>query len=151
MKKKFSTAWNSSKQVRKQRKYLANAPLHLKRKMMSANLNAELKKKYGKRSFPVRKGDEIKIMRGKFKGKKGKISEIQVMKMRVVIEGIQRKKNDGTKVNVFFNSSNLQIQKLNLDDKKRIKSLERKTPEKKIMKVETIKKDKKEVKGEEKK
>ena len=57
MKKQFSTQWNASKQPRKQRKYLANAPLHKRHKFMSANLIKELRKKYGKRNFPVRKGD----------------------------------------------------------------------------------------------
>ena len=50
MKRKFSKSWKSSKQPRKQRKYSANAPLHLKRKLLSVNLSKELRKKYGKRS-----------------------------------------------------------------------------------------------------
>ncbi len=132
MKKEFSTAWKSSKQVRKKRKYVANAPKHLKRKMMAGNLSKELKQKYGKRSFPVKKGDEVKIMRGNFAKKTGKISDVDVRKMKVSIEGIQRKKNDGTKINVYFNPSNLQIQKLNLEDKKRVKVLERKESPKKL-------------------
>ncbi len=131
MKRKFSTAWKSSSQTRKQRKYIANAPLHTKRKMMSANLSKDLRKKYEKRSFPVRSGDEVKIRVGKFKGKTGKISVVDVSRRRVAVEGIQIKKKDGTKINIFFNCSNLQIQKLNLDDRKRLKALNRKAPEKK--------------------
>jgi len=73
MKKEFSVKWIGSKQPRKQRKYRANAPLHIKRKFMSANLAKELRKRYGNRSFPLKKGDSIKIMRGEFKGKTGKI------------------------------------------------------------------------------
>ena len=65
-------------------------------------------------------------MRGEFKGKKGKISIVNLVKSKVVIEGIQRTKKDGTKVNVPFAASNLQIQELNLDDKKRIAAIERK-------------------------
>jgi large subunit ribosomal protein L24 len=134
MKKEFSSAWKSSSQTRKQRKYLANAPLNIKRKFLSANLSKDIRKQHGKRSFPVRKGDEVKIVRGGFKGKVGKVSIVDVKKMKVAIEGIQRKKNDGTKVNVYFNTSNLQIQKLNLEDKKRVKSLERKETKKKVEK-----------------
>ena len=55
-----------------------------------------------------------------------KIDMIEVKRTRVAIEGIQRAKKDGTKVRVFFSPSKLQIQELNLEDKKRIKSLERK-------------------------
>lgn len=123
MKKKFSTAWKASKQPRKQRKYLANAPLHVKRKMLGANLSKELRKKYSRRSISVRKGDTVKVMRGKFKGKKGNIVEIKAKYSKIMIEGIQRKKQDGSKVNVPLRASNLQITELNLDDKKRLKKL----------------------------
>jgi ribosomal protein uL24 len=66
-------------------------------------------------------------MRGGFKGKTGKIEKVNVKRTRVSIEKIQRTKKDGTKAEVFFDPSNLQIKELNLDDKERIKSLERKT------------------------
>jgi len=126
MKKAFSTKWIGSKQPRKQRKYRANAPLHIKHKMMSSNLSKELRKKYGKRSFPIKKDDSVKIMIGEFKGKLGKIEAVDLKKSRVMIAGIFRSKKDGTKVSVYFNPSNLQIQELNLEDSKRKKALERK-------------------------
>jgi len=125
MKQKFSIQWISSTQVRKQRKYRHHAPLHIRHKFLSSHLSKELRKKYGRRSFPIRKGDEVLIMRGKFAKKKGKISEVNLKRNRVTIENINRKKSDGTKVNVFFDASNLLIQELNLDDKKRIKSLKK--------------------------
>jgi large subunit ribosomal protein L24 len=136
MKKEFSTKWKASKQPRKQRKYRAKAPLHLKRKLLGANLSKELRKKHQKRNIPVKKGDKVKIMRGKFKGKQGKINEIKLKTEKIFIEGIQIKKKDGSKVNVKINPSNLQIIELNLEDKKRLK---------------TIKKEKEETKSEEKK
>ena len=125
MEKKFSTAWKASKQKRKQRKYRFNAPLHIKRKFLSSNLSKDLRKKYGRRSFPLRKGDTIKIMVGHFKKKSGKILEINSIRGRVIVENIQRLKKEGTKVNVPLNPSNLQITELNLEDKKRIKSISR--------------------------
>lgn len=128
MKKQFSAKWKGSKQPRKQRKYRANAPLHTKRKALSANLSKELRKKHKKRSFPLRKGDAVRIMRGEFRGKTGKISIVDTKKTRIAIEGIQRTKKDGTKVNVFFNPSKIQIKDINLDDKERKSALERKNP-----------------------
>lgn len=136
MKKQFSTKWKGSKQPRKQRKYLARAPLHLKRKLLSANLDKSLRERYQKRSFSLRKGDTVKIMRGSFKGKTGKIENVDVKRIRVSIEKIQRSKRDGTKVNVFFKPSNLQIKELNLDDKERIKSIEKKIKKEKQEKEE---------------
>jgi len=125
MKQKFSKKWKASKQPRKQRKYKAKAPLHLKYKMLSVHLSKELKKKYKKRSIPVRKGDVVKIIRGSFKGKKGKISKVNTKKTITHIEGIQRTRKDGTKVNVPFHPSNLIILELNLEDKKRNKKLKK--------------------------
>ena len=86
---------------------------------MSVNLSKELRKKYGKRNFPLRKGDIVKIMRGKFRKKTGKISVVDAKKMKVEIEGMQIKKQDGSKVNVKFNPPFLQITELNLEDRKR--------------------------------
>nr|AJS11625.1 50S ribosomal protein L24P [uncultured archaeon] len=124
MKKKFNTSWKSSKQPRKQRKYLANAPLHIKKKFVSVNLSKELRKKYGKRNIPVKKGDSVKIMNGKFKDKQGKVTKVNLNKSKIIIEGLQIKKQDGSKVNIYLQPSNMQIIELNLEDKKRSKSLE---------------------------
>ncbi|MEM3405648.1 MAG: 50S ribosomal protein L24 [Candidatus Pacearchaeota archaeon] len=133
MKKKFSIKWKSSKQKRKQRKYRFNAPLHIRKKLISANLSKELRKKYNRRSFPLRKGDLVKIMRGSFKGKSGKIEKINLKKLKVSIEGIQKQKKDGTKINIWFDPSKLQIIELNLEDKKRLKKLEDKNAQKKTI------------------
>jgi len=140
MKKEFSTHWIGSRQPRKQRKYLANAPLHIKHKLMSAHLSKELRKKYGKRNFPIRKDDVVKVMRGEYKKKTGKIAEVNRSKMKVLIDGIYKSKKDGTKIKIYFQPSNLLIQELVLDDKKRLDSLNRKKIEAKpIKKIETKK------------
>lgn len=142
MKKKFSTKWKASSQPRKQRKYRANAPLHLKKKFVSVNLSKELRKKHGKRNISAKKGDKVKILRGKFKGKQGKIIAVKIKRSRITIEGVQKKKQDGSKANIKLVPSNLQIIELNLEDKKRMKDLETKTKKEKkeTKKVEEKKK-----------
>jgi large subunit ribosomal protein L24 len=141
MKKEFSTAWKASSQPRKQRKYLAKAPLHLRKKFVSVNLSKELRKKYGKRNIPLRKGDKVKIMVGKFSKKDGKVLEVRLRTGKIYVEGMQVKKQDGSKSNVPIKASNLQIIELNLDDKKRVKKLtgkeELKTKEKTENKEDT--------------
>jgi len=124
MKKEFSNKWIGSSQPRKQRKYRYNAPLHLRHKMISANLSKEIRKKYGKRNIPIRKDDEIRIMNGEFKGKKGKIEKIDLKKLKITIVGIFRTKKDGSKIPVII--------ELNLNDKKRKEALERKNNFKKV-------------------
>src|SRR3989338_6164703 len=54
---------------------------------------------------------------------------INMKKSRVVISGIHKTKKDGTKIKVYFAPSNLLIQELNLDDKKRLEALNRKIKE----------------------
>ena len=126
MKKKWSRNWKSSKQPRKQRKYLFNAPLHIARKFMSVRLSKELKQKHSKRNFPVRKSDKVKINVGQFKGKIGKVDSVDIKHRRVYIEEIFITKKDGNKVRFSFHPSNLTILELNLEDKLRRKAIERK-------------------------
>lgn len=121
MKIKFKKSWKASSQPRKQRKYVAKAPLHIKNKLVSANLSEDLRKKQGMRNITLRKGDSVLIMRGKFRGKKGKVTKILLKTSKIIIDGIQIKKKDGSKVDVKMEPSNLQIQELNMEDKKRIK------------------------------
>ena len=129
MKNKFSKHWKASKQPRKQRKFIANAPLHIKRKLMSVNLAKELRKKYSTRNIEIRKNDTVKIMKGKFKNKQGKILTANIKKTYVIIENMQVKKQDGSKANIKFHPSNLQIVELNLDDKRRMNKSEKQNKE----------------------
>ncbi|MBU2612733.1 MAG: 50S ribosomal protein L24 [Nanoarchaeota archaeon] len=119
--KKFSTHWTGSKNPGKQRKYSANAPIHIKRKMLSVNLTKNLREKYKTRNIESRKGDSVKIMKGKYKGKTAKINIIKTKSMQIYLDGIQKKKQDGSMVNIPFRASNLQITEIYLDDKRRFK------------------------------
>ena len=130
MKNKFSKHWVGSKRPGKQRKYLAQAPLHVRKKLLNVSLSKELRKKYGKRSITIIKGDKIKILVGKFKKKEGKVSLVNYKRMKIYVEGIQIKKLDGSMTNVPLRHSNLQIIELNLDDKKRNESLNKNSKEK---------------------
>jgi len=133
MKSSFSSSWNSSVQPRKQHKYRHNAPLHIKHKFLSAHLSKELRQKYGKRSLPLRKGDEVLVMRGSFKKKQAKILSVNNKSSSVYLEGIQRAKKDGTKVQVPFNPRVLKIKELTLNDKERLAILNKKQlPQKEI-------------------
>ena len=118
---RYSPTWKSSKQPRKQRKYLANAPLHARNKMMSCNLSKELRQKHGMRNITLRKGDTVKILRGQFKSKGGKVERVSTKHSKAYVTGIELIKKDGSKALLPITVSNLQITELNTDDKKRIK------------------------------
>ena len=126
MKKEFSKKWIRSKQVRKQRKYVYNAPLHIRRRMMSVNLSKDLRKKYHRRNFPVRTGDKVIVISGQFKGLTGKVEKVMLKKYSVYVEKAEVTKRDGSKVKYPIHPSNLRIVELNLDDKRRIDALEKK-------------------------
>jgi large subunit ribosomal protein L24 len=126
MKTKFSSSWKRSVQPRKQRKYRHNAPLHIKQKFISAHLSKDLRKKHNKRNIGIRKGDKVKVMRGQFRKKEGKVEQVSLKKIKVYVEGVEIAKKDGTKTRYPLHPSNLTIIELNIDDKMRQKILERK-------------------------
>ena len=120
----FSPYWKSSKKPKKQRKYRYNAPMHLRGTLLHAHLSKELRTKYKTRSLRVRKGDTVVIMRGQFRKKSGVVTEVTMKKLRVFIEGLDVMKKDGSKARYPIQASKLMIKELNLEDKKRMKSLE---------------------------
>lgn len=123
--KEWSNKWVSSRQPRKQRKYRYNAPLHVRQKFVSAHLSEVLRGRFGKRSLPLRKGDEVKVMRGSDKGFKGKIERIDLKEGKVYIEGLNVKKVDGSEVLKPKDPSNLLITESKMEDKRRQMIVER--------------------------
>ncbi len=109
----------------KQRKRLFQAPYHIRGKILSAHLSSELRSTYNTRSLPVRTGDTVRVLRGDYKGVEGKVMRVDRKKYRIFIEGITREKADGTTILVPIHPSNVEIIRLNLDDKFRKKILER--------------------------
>lgn len=91
---------------------------------MHAHLSKELRTKYGRRNFGLKIGDKVKILRGQFRKKEGKITKVMLKQGKVYIEGIETLKTDGSKTFYPLNPSNLMITDLNLDDKKRKSKLE---------------------------
>lgn len=123
--KEWSNMWVASKQPRKQRKFRHNAPLHVRHKFVSAHLSEVLRRRFGKRSLPLRKGDEVKVMRGRDRGFKGKVERIDLKKSKVYIEGLNVKKVDGSEVLKPVEPSNLLIVDPKMDDKRRQAVIER--------------------------
>jgi large subunit ribosomal protein L24 len=115
----------------KQRKFLYNAPAHLRHRLFTASLTSELRASQGIRNLPVRSGDTVQIMRGDHKGFEGKVSRIDVAKYRIFVEGLTREKVDGTTIFVPIHPSKVMITKLNLDDKWRKKIIARRKVAKK--------------------
>ncbi|HLC22615.1 MAG TPA: 50S ribosomal protein L24 [Candidatus Nanoarchaeia archaeon] len=131
MKTEWSKHWKSSIRPSKQRKYRYNAPLHIQQKFMDVHLSPELRKKYGIRHVMIRKGDKVKIVRGQYKKKTGKILKVLILRQKVHMEGIEQTRKDGTKSFVALQPTNLMILELDLTDKIRKEKLEKKTSKEK--------------------
>ncbi|HIJ98863.1 TPA: 50S ribosomal protein L24 [archaeon] len=134
MKAEFSPSWKSSVQTRKQRKYLANAPLHVKQKLVAVHLSKDLKKQLGKRALAVRKGDEVKIVRGAKKGLKAKVAEVDLKNSIIYLEGQLTEKVSGRKVPLKFRPSNLLLTEAKISDKKREAIIQRAKSVKRVVK-----------------
>jgi len=111
---------------RKQRKNLYQAPLHKRYRRFSASLSPKLKSSHNTNSVPVRTGDNVRIMRGDYKGFEGKVTSVNRKEYRIFVEGATREKVDGSTALVPIHPSKVMITRLNLDDKKRKEILKRK-------------------------
>ncbi|KII67495.1 60S ribosomal protein L26 [Thelohanellus kitauei] len=113
---------------RKSRKAFFTAPSHERRKPMSSSLSKELRQKYGIRSIPVRKDDEVVVFRGNHRGMDSyKVIYVRRKKFIIQLQGLNTEKADGMTVpvgihpsNVFPLISKVQIVKIKMDkDRKR--------------------------------
>ena len=62
---------------------------------MSCHVSKDLKTKYEIRSVPVRKGDTVKIMRGTYKGREGKVLTVYRTRWCLHIEKVVKEKANG--------------------------------------------------------
>ena len=111
-----------SAQPRKQRRAAANAPWHVRHKMVAAHVDPNLRKKSDwkiPRAVPLRKGDEVVIARGSFRGRKGKIVSVDVAKGTVIVEGVKIKRRDEKEVGRPIHPSNLIVISFDESDPRR--------------------------------
>ncbi|KAK9472308.1 60S ribosomal protein uL24 [Dipodascopsis tothii] len=100
---------------RKSRKAHFSAPSSVKRVIMSAPLSKELREKYNVRSMPIRKEDEVQVVRGSYKGKDGKVTQVYRLKWSIQVEKLTKYKPNGQAAPVSINPSKVVITKLHLD------------------------------------
>jgi len=108
------------------RKQRYNAPVHRRRKYVSAPLSPNLRAEHGARSMPVIKDDTVSITKGDRKLSEGKVLRVDTKNTRIYIEGVTRNRQDGSSVQIPVRPENVIITKLNLSDQWRRKILERK-------------------------
>ncbi|CAG8500109.1 10032_t:CDS:2 [Acaulospora colombiana] len=92
---------------------------------MSASLSKDCREKYNVRSVPIRKDDEVRIVRGTNKGREGKVTQVYRKRWVIYVERLSREKVNGSTVPIGIHPSNVVITKLKLN-KDRKDLLERK-------------------------
>ncbi|CUM62508.1 uncharacterized protein PRCAT00000059001 [Priceomyces carsonii] len=86
-----------------------------RRALLSAPLSKELKQKYNIKSLPIRKDDEVLVIRGSKKGSEGKISSVYRLKFAIQLEKLQKEKSNGASVPINIHPSKVVLTKLHLD------------------------------------
>ena len=95
---------------------------------MTAPLSKELRAKYGVKRLPIRRDDEVQVVRGSHSKEEaitGKVTTVYRRKWVIHIERLQREKANGQSVNVGICPSKVVITKLH-EDKDRKKLIARK-------------------------
>jgi ribosomal protein L24 len=67
----------------------------------------------------VRKDDEVRIVRGKYKGREGKVTQVYRKKWVIHIDRVQRDKSNGSSVPIGVHPSNVVVTSLKLDKDRR--------------------------------
>ena len=89
------------------------------------------------RSLPVRKDDEVRIVRGKYKGREGKVTQVYRKKWVIHVDRVQRDKSNGSTTPIGIYPSNVVITSIKLDKDRRA-ILDRKDRKKQENPVEQI-------------
>ncbi|KAJ7709775.1 60S ribosomal protein L26 [Mycena rosella] len=114
---KFNADVSSSR--RKSRKAHFSAPSSIRRKIMSSALSKELRAKHNARSLPIRKDDEVRIVRGKYKGREGKVTQVYRKKWVIHVDRVLRDKSNGATAPIGVHPSNVVITTIKLDKDRR--------------------------------
>jgi large subunit ribosomal protein L24 len=116
----------TSKYASKQRKALYNAPHHVRNKSVGSHLSEELIGKLGRKTARVVKGDTVRVVRGDedILGLEGKVTRVNTLNGRLIVEGITIAKADGTMTERPVHASNVVITKLDMKDNYRKRKLQ---------------------------
>jgi len=99
---------------RKCRKAHFSAPSHLRYKLLSANLSKDLRGKYNVKSLPIRRDDEVTVVRGNYKDSKGRVNTVYRKRWCIYIDKVSETKQNGATIKIPIDPSNVVITKLKL-------------------------------------
>ena len=101
---------------RQQRKALYTADLFERRRRMAVPLSRELRRRYGRRQIPVRKGDTVRILSGSFVGREERVAKVDLRGYSVTLDNVTGKTADAKMKPLPVRPNHLVLTKLNLAD-----------------------------------
>lgn len=115
----LSIAVSSARRTSRRNHFQAHSTARAK--IMSAGLSKELREKHSVRAVPIRKDDEVKVVRGTYAGRDGKVIACYRKKYVIHVERITDTKINQQTYQVPIHPSNVEITKLHLDpDRKKL-------------------------------
>lgn len=99
---------------RKCRKAHFGAPSHLRYKLLSANLSKDLRGKYNVKSLPVRRDDEVLVVRGDYKDSKGRVNTVYRKRWCIYVDKVSETRQNGATIKIPLDPSNVVLTKLKL-------------------------------------
>ena len=108
-----------SAKPRKQRLFRLTAPMHVRQNFVNAHISKDLANRLGirRRSIEVRRGDTVKIMAGRSRGKSGKVTKVNLGNGRILIDGVTVKDSKNKDVLVQVPACNVYLTDLDVSDK----------------------------------
>ncbi|MCL5439600.1 MAG: 50S ribosomal protein L24 [Thermoplasmataceae archaeon] len=100
---------------------------------IAVDLSLDLRKKYGLRSFPIVKGDVVRIMKGSRKGEGGKVMDVDHTRSRITVEGITIAKADNKQKEFTLQPDYVEITRLDLSRNERVEKIRKLAALKKIV------------------
>lgn len=109
---------------RRQRKAVYEASTFERRVLMTVPLSRELRRRFQRRSVPVRKGDTVRVMSGSFIGREERVAKIDRRGYSVTLDNVTLKTGESKLKPLAIRTSHLVLTKLNLADAWRRRTLQ---------------------------
>ncbi len=108
---------------RRQRRALYQASTAERRRRMTVPLSRELRRRFGRRNVPVRKGDTVRVLSGSFAGREERVARVTRRDYSVTLDNVTLKTAEEKLKPLALRTSHLVITRLNLADPWRRRSL----------------------------
>lgn len=113
----------SPRSPRRQRKALYTEHTARRRRRMAVPLSRDLKKRFGRRAIPVRKGDTVRVLSGSFVGREERVAHVNRRNYSVTLDNVTLKTAEEKLKALPLRTSHLVLTRLNLSDPWRRRSL----------------------------